>query len=268
MKNPILILPAVLALLAFAAPSGAEDNFLSVKRVIRVTDGIAQGATPQEAKLKAVENARRKALERVASSFVHTYERVENFVLTDDKIIQDIHAKILKTKVRKIEYPFENVALVTVDFTVEYFDLDFFVREIRKSAESAMVRSLVISGWGQVYNRNYFNAILCFAATYGSLAAAYGFSLKTDGLRRQYKAANGLYADALYVRYRDSYLQTAAWLSVGLGSWAYSMWEAFEDREITNLKLDDVHSKFFPDFYYAREKSFVQKAMDRAAPRW
>jgi hypothetical protein len=266
-RSPLIPLALLLALAA-AVPAAAEDNFLSAKRVIRVTDGIAGGADRAEAKRNAVENARRKALERVASSFVHSYERVENFVLTEDRIIQDIHAKILKTKVRKVEYPYENVALVTVDFTVEYFDLDFFVREIRKSAESAMVRSLVISGWGQVYNRNYFHGLLCFAATYGSLATAYGFSLKTGGLKREYGEADGRYADLLYGRYRDSYLQTAAWLSIGLGSWAYSMWEAFEDREITNLKLDEVHGRFFPDFYYTREKSFIQKGMDRAVPRW
>jgi hypothetical protein len=260
---------SLLLLLCVAAPLWSQESFLTVKRRIRVTDGIARGATRLEAKEAAVANARRKAIERVATSFIHSYERTDNMVLTEEQIIQDIRAQVLRTKVRKVEYPYENVALVTVDFTIEYFDLDFFAAELRKSAESAMVRSLVISGWGQLYNRNYLHAIVFFSTTYGSLGRAYWSDLRTTALKREYLAsADPVRSRSLYGRYRDSSWESAAWLTVGITSWAYSIWEAFEDRENTARSLDEAHDQFFPDFYYTREKSFVQKAMDKAGPKW
>lgn len=248
--------------------AGNEAEFLTVKRTIRITDGIARGDSPEDAKAKAIANARLKALERVATSFVHSYEKVENAVLTEDKIIQDIHAEIIRTKVRKTEYPFENVALVTVDFTVKYFDLDFFVRELRKTAESSMMRSLVISGWGQLYNQNYFNATCFFLTTYGSLYKGYTLDQEATVLRKDYEKAPPYRVEQAYEDFKDTDLQSKVWFTIGFSSWLYSMWEAFENREITNLKLDEVHKKYFPSFWYVRKKSFVQNTMDKWAPKW
>lgn len=257
-------------LLFLALPSflQSSETWLTVKHRIRVSDGIGRGSTRKEAVEAAVQNARKKAMERVATSFIHSYERVESFVLTEDRIIEDIHAEVLRQKVRQVEYPYENVALVTVDFTVRYFDLDFFVREMRKSSESSLMRSLVISGWGQIYNKNYFNAVLFLITTYGSFANAYYHDTRVTSLKKDYQNASTDTVEELYSRYKEAVGQRDLWLIVGVSSWIYSIWEAFEDREITNEKLDEVHDRYFPDFYYTRKKSFVQKAVDRWAPRW
>lgn len=259
----------ILIVLLSAVPLAGQETFLTVKRTVRVTDGIGRGETPEAAKEAAIANARQKALERVATSFVHTYERAEGMVLTEERIMQDIHAKILRTRVRKVEYPFPDVALVTADITVQYFDLDFFVRELRKSAESAMVRSLVVSGWGQVYNRNYLHAVLCFGATYGSLAKAWFSDLEADRLKREYlSAVDPVRSRVLYDRYKAASWERLAWISLGAASWAYSVWEAFENREEAARSLDTVHARFFPEFRYVRQKSSVQAFMDNLAPTW
>jgi hypothetical protein len=265
-KTRTVLIFLVLAFLCVSV--AAEETYLTVKKRVRITDGIAAGENPGDAKDKAVENAKKKALERVATSFMHSYERVENGVLTADTVIQDIHAKILKVKLRKVEYPFENVALVTVDITMQYFDLDFFVRELRKSAESSFMRSIVISGWGQVYNRDWFNAALCFFTTYGSLGTAWYYDIHADAVRDQYRKAGSADAARLYNDYRNAYASRDTWLIIGIASWAYSVWEAFEDRAVMNEKLDAVHQKYFPDFYYTRYKSFVQKEVDNWMPKW
>ncbi len=264
-------LSIIISTLLFLASSGyakTEAEFLTVKRTIRVTDGIARGVDKEDAKQNAIENARNKARERVATSFIHSYEKVENAVLTEEKIIQDLHAEIIRTKVRKVEYPFENVCLVTVDFTIKYFDLDFFVRELRKSAESSMMRSLVLSGWGQVYNRNYFNGLCFFVTTYGSFYRAYIWDGQATDYKHAYDKAGSATVAEAYNNFKNADIQSKTWLVIGISSWAYSMWEAFEDREITNLKLDDAHKQYFPTFWYTREKSFVQKRMDNWAPKW
>ncbi len=266
-RKAVIIILSLLTI-GISAQAGNEAEFLTVKRTIRITDGIARGSSEIDAREKAIANARVKALERVATSFVHSYEKVENAVITEDKIMQDIHAEIIRTKIRKVEYPFENVALVTVDFTVKYFDLDFFVRELRKTAESSMMRSLVISGWGQLYNQNYFNATCFFIATYGSLYKGLVFDKEATALKQDYDRAPPSRAALAYEDYKNADLQSKVWFTIGFSSWLYSMWEAFENREITNLKLDEVHKQYFPSFWYVRQKSFVQNTMDNWAPKW
>jgi len=247
----------------------AQEELITAKRKIRINDGIGRGLNKIEAKNNAISNAKMKALERVATSFIHSYEKAENMVLTEDKILQDIHARVVKHRLIKVEYPFENVAIVTVDFWLEFLDIDFFAVELRKSAESAMVRSFVISGWGQFYNRNYLHGILFFVTTYGSIIQAIlQENLKRD-LKNQYLLATSSEAATfLYSKYRNAVFSQTAWLSIGITSWAFSIWEAFEDYERAGQLLDQTHETFFPEFRYTRQKSFVQKFMEKVAPKW
>ena len=253
-----------------------DEEFYSTKKKIRIRDGIGAGRTEAVAYRNAILDARKKALVRVTSTFRHVLSSSKNGEFVDKAVWQDVHAKIIdKEKCFRVNYDHnmkfsKKVAVVDCEVTVQFLDLDFFTTEVMKTAEAACVRSLFISGWGQIFNKAYFHGISLGLITYGSIGYGYYRQRKINQARQLYENANnGLEAERRLKELQNHRMVARTLYISGAITWAYSVWEAFEDRERTDEVLDIVHKKFFPKFRFTRKYSPIQHfIMDSMRPGW
>lgn len=249
-----------------------SQEYISTTKTILITDAIGEGSTKEIAKNNALYDAEQKALRRVTSTFRHIMSGVKEGEMADKKIIEEVHAKIVDTPdIKKVEYPFESPHVCTLEvfITVKFLDLDFFAEEIKKTAEGACIRSLFLSGWGQGYNRNYFGAIVNFGVTYSALGYGYYRQDQIAGARREYLAARDpKTADRAYRKMQGHSNVSKSMYALGFLAWAYSVWDAFEDRTRANEVTDRVHKKYFKMFPYTRVESFMQELMYSTKPKW
>ncbi|MCS6984045.1 MAG: hypothetical protein NZM25_02815 [Leptospiraceae bacterium] len=256
---------------------GIEEEFYSTKKKVRVSDGIGKGRTKETALQNAIIDARKKALERSTTSFKHFLSESKDGVFVKDSVASEVYAKIIdKEKIIKVTYdhgidfsPYY-VAIVDCEITVSFLDLDFFAQEIMKTAEAACIRSLVLSGWGQFFNRSYFAGSAMFLTTYGSLGYGYLRQTKIADERRAYEnAMTTEEAERRYKMLREHRNVANTMYILGFSTWAYSVWEAFEDRERADKLLDAVHKRYFQNFPFERQYSFFQKfMMEYTRPEW
>lgn len=256
---------------------GLDEEFYSTKKTIRVTDGIGKGRTREIAMQNAIIDARKKALKRVTSTFRHMLSEAKDGVFVSESVAEEVHARIIdKEKIRNVTYDHgidfgsTQVAMVDADITVSFLDLDFFAQEMMKTAEAACIRSLVLSGWGQVFNRNYFGGISMGLITYGSIGYGYHRETQIDAARKAYNGAKTpVEAERAYKTYRDHQQTARTMYVIGAMTWAYSVWDAFEDRERADEVLDQVHKAYFPKFPYQRRISPIQRfVMENMRPEW
>ena len=255
---------------------GVEEEFYSTKKKIRITDGIGKGSSKEIAYRNALLDARRKALVRVTSTFRHILSETKDGVFVDKTVWQDVHARIIdRERVISVTYDHginfnTHVAIVDCEIAVSFLDLDFFATEIMKTAEAACVRSLFIAGWGQMFNRNYFAGAAMGMVTYGSLGYAYYREQQVGKAIENYNnASTPQEAERRYHELQNHRRVSRTLYVVGAMTYAYSVWEAFEDRERTDDVLDKVHAKFFPRFRYTRKYSPIQEfMMNNLRPGW
>lgn len=255
-----------------AAVNGFAQEYISTKRSILITDAIGEGKTKEIAKNNALYDAEQKALRRVTSTFRHILSDIKDGELMNKRIQEEVHARIIdKPDIKKEEYPFETpyVCMLEVYVTVKFLDLDFFAEEIKKTAEGACVRSLFVAGWGQAYNRNYFGAVVNFGLTYGALGYGYYREQQIDNSRANYlNAKDPESSERAYRKLQNDRNVSKTMYAIGIVSWIYSVWDAFEDRERTNRVMQDVHQKYFKKFPYTRYDSFMQRMMYSTRPSW
>ena len=254
-----------------------DAEYYSTKKTIRITDGIGKGLSKEIALRNAIIDARKKAMVRVTSTFRHMLSASKDGEFVDSSVAEEVHARIIdRENLISVDYehdlnfrPYE-VAIADVEVTVQFLDLDFFATEIMKTAEAACIRSLFISGWGQMFNRNYFAGATFGILTYGSLGYGYYRNQKIDQARKSYQdATNNTDAERRYKVLRDHRRVSRTLYVLGVATWAFSVWEAFEDRERADEVLDIVHKKFFPKFRYVRQYSPIQKfIMGNMRPTW
>lgn len=256
---------------------GIEEEFYSTKKKVRITDGIGKGRTKEVALQNAIIDARKKALERSTTSFKHFLSEVKDGVFVKDSVASEVYAKIIdKEKIIKVTYDHDidfspyYVAIIDCEITVSFLDLDFFAQEIMKTAEAACIRSIVLSGWGQFFNRSYFAGTTMFLTTYGSLGYGYFREQKIPRARKEYlEASSPEEAEQKYKILREHRNVANTMYAIGISTWAYSVWEAFEDRERADKLLDAVHKRYFSSFPYYREYSFFQMLiMENTRPEW
>ncbi|RME89735.1 MAG: hypothetical protein D6767_07960 [Candidatus Hydrogenedentota bacterium] len=261
----------------FAEELGFDEEFYSTKRKIRITDGIGMGPTKEIARQNAIIDARKKALRRVTSTFRFMLSESKNGEFVSSSVEEEVHAKIIdKERIINVKYDhgiqFKNgqvVAVVDCIITVSFLDLDFFAQEMLKTAEAACIRSLYIAGWGQIFNRAYFSGITMSLITYGSLGYAYYRSNMIEEAEKAYKAAKDpVEAERRYAQLRDHKNVSKMLYIVGFVTWAYSVWDAFEDRSRADEVLDQVHDRYFKKFPYHRKYSFFQEIMMDMRPEW
>lgn len=258
-------------------PLRFDEEYYSTQKKIRITDGIGKGRSKEIALQNAIVDARKKALVRVTSTFRHVLSESKDGVFVKKDVVQEVHAKIIeKEDIISIDYDHDMnfspyyVAIVDCEITVSFLDLDFFAQEIMKTAEAACIRSIVLSGWGQVFNRAYFSGVSMGLITYGSIGYGYYREQQIDEAREAYKAAtDSTTAERRYKEMRDHRETARTMYVIGALTWAYSVWDAFEDRERADEVLDKVHKLYFPQFPYKRNKSFVQEfIMKNTRPEW
>lgn len=283
MKKKIPVITFIISLflmpfmILFPQEIRLDEEFYSTKKKIRITDGIGRGYSKEIALQNAIIDARKKALVRVTSTFRHVLSESKNGEFLDSSVAEDVHAKIVaKEKIISVKYkhdlnfkPYE-VAIVDVEITVSFLDLDFFAEEILKTAEAAMIRSIVIAGWGQIFNRNYYGGATMALVTYGSIGYGYYRQSKIDSAKTAYNnATDPVDAERKYKTMREHKRVAYTMYTIGAITWGYSVWEAFEDRERADEILDKVHEMYFPKFRYSRKISPIQKfMMKNLRPSW
>jgi len=272
-----LVLPVV------AAPKSSEDlgldkEFYSTQKSVRIRDAIGKGRSKEVAIQNAKIDAYEKALRRSVSSFRHLIQTSKDFEITDEQLITDVNAKIIsepRCSEPKWDHAvnFDPYYLAVMDCTVmvSFFDLDFFTNEIMKTAEGACIRSIVLSGWGQIYNKNYITGTAMALITYGSIG--YGYKRQTDAVNQQTQYQNATSqpdAEQKYKQMRDSQEVARTMYVIGALTWAYSVWDAFEDRERADDVLYQVHQKYFKGkLNYSPQLSFFQRYMMQSTrPKW
>jgi hypothetical protein len=96
-----------------------------------------------------------------------------------------------------------------------------------KSATGAVLRSMVVPGWGQLYNESYVKA-LAFAAVEGTLI--YSASHQSDQMKR-FETANDFRREKFYRNSRNKLLW---WLA---GTVLLSMGDAYVDAQLYGLDV-------------------------------
>lgn len=261
-----------------AVDLGLDREYFSTQKVVRVRDAVGKGRSKEIAIQNAKIDAHRKALERSVSSFRHMIVETKDFVVSNEQLIADVNAKVID-EARCDEPRWDHgmnfapfhVAVMDCHVTVSFFDLDFFTQEIMKTAEGACIRSIVLSGWGQFYNKNYITGTAMALITYGALGYGYKRETQIAGARDAQKTAtNAQDAEQKYKELRDHQEVARAMYVIGAMTWAYSIWEAFEDRERADDVLYQVHQKYFKGkLNYEPHISFFQRfMMQNTRPKW
>jgi hypothetical protein len=261
-----------------SADLGLDKEYYSTQKKVRVRDAIGKGRSREIAIQNARIDAHRKALERSVSSFRHMFVESKDFVVTNEQLIADVNAKVIEEARcnepkwdHGINFDPFHVAVMDCTVTVSFFDLDYFTTEIMKTAEGACIRSIVLSGWGQFYNKNYISSAAMALITYGSIGYGYSREVKVAGARDEYRnAATPAEAEQKYKQMRDHQEVARTMYVIGALTWAYSIWEAFEDRERADDVLYQVHQKYFKDkLNYQPQLSFFQRfMMENTRPKW
>jgi len=107
--------------------------------------------------------------------------------------------------------------------------------------------------------------------TYGAIGYGYKRETQIADARRDYNAAtNSTDAERNYKIMRDHQEVARTLYVVGALTWAYSIWDAFEDRERADDMLYRVHQKYFKGkLNYEPQISFFQKFMMQSTrPKW
>lgn len=263
---------------AAGADLGLDKEYFSTQKNVRVRDAIGKGRSKEIAIQNAKIDAHKKALERSISSFRHMIVETKDFVVTNEQLIADVNAKVIdeaRCSEPKWDHGFNfdpyHVAVMDCMVTVSFFDLDFFTTEIMKTAEGACIRSIVLSGWGQFYNKNYITGTAMALITYGSIGYGYSREAQVNGARDAARnAATPAEAEQKYKQMRDHQEVARTMYVIGALTWAYSVWEAFEDRERADDVLYQVHQKYFKGkLNYEPQISFFQRfIMQNTRPKW
>lgn len=254
-----------------------EEDYYTTKKKVRVTDAIGAGFSREIALQNALMDAREKAVSRSTSSFKHYLSKYEDGVFVDETVASEVHAKVIDTvKIISenynvgVDFGRNYVVVLDSEVTVSFLDLDFFAQEIMKTAEAACIRSIVLSGWGQMFNRSYMAGTSLALVTYGSIGYGYYRELKIPKANDNYLAAtNTKDAEAAYKALKEHKYVARTMYMVGAMAWAFSVWEAFEDRERADKVLDHVIKSYFPNMHYRRQLSFFQEfIMENTRPGW
>lgn len=99
---------------------------------------------------------------------------------------------------------------------------DDTVKTSSKSPTGAMIRSLILPGWGQLYNKKYVKAILAFGAEIGLLT-------NSIYLNQKYKASDTELEREFYINNRN----LSNWWLVGVI--LFSMADAFVDAHLADF---------------------------------
>ncbi|MCB1146493.1 MAG: hypothetical protein KDK41_01990 [Leptospiraceae bacterium] len=278
MKKIILLLALMISQNIFSADiDGIEEEFYTTKKKVRVTDAIGKGFSREIALQNALVDAREKAINRSTSTFKYYLSKYEDGVFVDETVATEVHAKVIDTvKIISenynigVDFGRTYVVIVDCEVTVSFLDLDYFAQEIMKTAEAACIRSIVLSGWGQFFNRSYFAGTSLALITYGSIGYGYYRERQIPAAQRAYESAGTpAEAERRYQTFKEHRDVARTMYILGAMTWAFSIWEAFEDRERADKLLDEVHKRYFPKMPYNRQLSFFQEfIMENTRPGW
>jgi len=110
-----------------------------------------------------------------------------------------------------------------------------------KSPTGAMIRSIIFPGWGQLYNKKYFKAVLAFGAEVGLLA-------NSIYLNQKYVASKTELDREFYVNNRN----LSNWYLLGVI--LFSMADAFVDAHLSDFdESPDLSSVRIVPFYSGEE---------------
>lgn len=133
--------------------------------------------------------------------------------------------------------------LYNVDAKVDtVINKDDTVKVSVKSPTGAMIRSLLFPGWGQLYNKKYFKAILIFSAEIG-------LATNSIHLNQKYKASKTDLEREFYINNRN----LSNWWLVGMI--LFSMADAFVDAHLSDF--DESQDLSFLRIYPINANAYI-----------
>jgi hypothetical protein len=150
----------------------------TIKRSVTVEEtGYSSSGDPVEAFENAIENAKRTAASlievKIKSGATTTDGR-----LSSDWVEKRANIQVFNVKVLEKTFVQPGEVRVRVRMTAGYLNYEKFWTEYDKTVPGATLRTVVLPGWGQIYNREYFSAGL-YGAFYAAFYGAYILRIRT-----------------------------------------------------------------------------------------
>jgi hypothetical protein len=112
----------------------------------------------------------------------------------------------------------------------------------RRSGPSAALRSLLVPGWGQFYNRQRPKGGTLFFVAAGSLGGALYMDKRARDSYGEYLAA-GLPSDAAYSRYRRERNVANLCAATAAVAWIGAVWDAYVQGEKLKVLFNEQHAR-------------------------
>lgn len=158
-------------LLLLVVPGLVRGAEFTVRRIVTVVEtGSSLSGDPVEAFENALENAKRSAVSLVEGK-IRGGTSVQDGRLAADWVEKRANVQIYDLKVLEKTFVSPSEVRVKVRLTAGYLNYARFWYEYDKTVLGATHRTAFLPGWGQVYNRELFSAVLYggfFAFFYGN----------------------------------------------------------------------------------------------------
>lgn len=154
-----------------------------------------------------------------------------------------------KSIIASLAWPMLFISLLAIEASAQSFPFEsspsqtqmFFyasdsMKTTVKSPTGAMIRSLVVPGWGQWYNNKKLKAFVVFGTEVGLLVNSIYLNQKYREWDRKFRASEPGFAQNVIIANREFYINnrnTSTWWLVGVA--LFSMADAFVDAHLFNF---------------------------------
>lgn len=119
------------------------------------------------------------------------------------------------------------LSLITLFFiNTNAYSASLFVDASERTPKNAAFRSLLMPGWGQLWNEQPTKAVITFGIFAGSVFAAFHFNHESERYYEKYEE-QGLINGAFYKDYEDNYRNSQIFTYIAIGTWIYGIVDAF-----------------------------------------
>ncbi len=115
---------------------------------------------------------------------------------------------------------------------------------------NAALRSLLLPGWGQHFNRQKAKGTSLFLATAASLTGAVILRSRAQQTLSDYRN-KGLPNDPLYDKYEDQHLQSMILQGATAGFWLFAVVDAYLQARIIPANQENLPGQHGPSFSFA-----------------
>jgi hypothetical protein len=150
-------MPVLLASILLASSVLLANEFTIKRQLVVDEEGYSSTQDPVEAFSNAIENAKRTAASLVEGQIKGGSSTV-NGEFSSDWVEKKANIQFYDVKILKKDWVSPGDVKVKLQLTAGYLDIPKFWTEYDKTVQGASFRTVVMPGWGQGYNREYFSA--------------------------------------------------------------------------------------------------------------